>query len=77
MLGFSAEASDPSITVGPELSDARWFSAAELVAGVADGSLVLPPRLSISHELIADWLRAQSGVELADLLPDAARARPR
>jgi NAD+ diphosphatase len=68
MLGFSAQADDPAIAVGPELSDARWFSAEDLVAGLADGSLVLPPRLSISHELIADWLRGQSGVELADLL---------
>lgn len=67
MLGFTAEAEDPTIRVGPELADARWFSVDELVAGVESGSLILPPPLSVSHELIADWLRTQSGLELARL----------
>lgn len=67
MLGFTAEAIDPTIRLGPELCDARWFDADELVHGVREGSLVLPPRVSVSHELIADWLRRRSGIELSAL----------
>jgi NAD+ diphosphatase len=70
MLGFCAEATDPAIRVGCELSDARWFSAAEIIDGLAAGSLVLPPKLSVSHELIAHWLREHAGVELGELVGD-------
>jgi len=76
MLGFTAEAVDPAIRVGDELSDARWFSAGEIVDGLAARTLVLPPRLSVSHELIAHWLR-ERGVELADVLGDEPWLRPR
>jgi NAD+ diphosphatase len=70
MLGFTAEATDPTIAIGSELSDARWFAVDELISGLGEGSIVLPPRLSVSHELIAHWLREKSGIELADLLSD-------
>ena len=70
MLGFIAEAEDPTINVGPELREARWFSADDVVDGLAQRTLVLPPRLSVSHELIAHWLRETSGLELAELLSD-------
>jgi len=63
MLGFVAQASDATIRVGAELADARWFSAGEIVDGFTDGSMTLPPRLSVSRELIAHWLRAH-GVDL-------------
>jgi NAD+ diphosphatase len=77
MLGFCAEAIDPSIRVGCELSDARWFSPGEIVDGLAAGSFALPPKLSVSHELIAHWLRTQAGVELGELVAKDARATPR
>lgn len=67
MLGFTAQASDPAIRIGAELSDARWFSVDDLVAGLADRSLVLPPSVSVSHMLIAHWMRQISGLELASL----------
>lgn len=70
MLGFVAEATDPSIRVGAELAEARWFSVGEIVDGLADGTLALPPKLSVSHELIAHWLRAQARIELGDLVGD-------
>lgn len=76
MLGFTAQASDPAITVGPELSDAHWFCVDELVRGLAERSIVLPPRLSVSHELIAHWLRKSAGLELADLLSDEPWQKP-
>lgn len=63
MLGFEARASDPQICVGRELADARWFSAGELVDGILAGHLSVSPPLSVSHALIAHWLREQ-GVEL-------------
>jgi NAD+ diphosphatase len=77
MLGFCAEAIDPSIRVGCELSDARWFDAAEIIDGIASGNLVLPPKLSVSHELIAHWLRARAGVELGELVAANAWESPR
>ncbi len=68
MLGFTAHATDPTIKVGCELSEARWFGVDDIVSGLADRTLVLPPRLSVSHELIAHWLRETADLELADLL---------
>jgi NAD+ diphosphatase len=77
MLGFTAEATDPAITIGNELSDARWFGVDELAAGLAARTIVLPPRLSVSHELIAHWVREKSGLDLADLLGDEPWQKPR
>ena len=74
MLGFVAEATDPSIRVGAELAEARWFCAGEIVDGLAAGTLALPPKLSVSHELIAHWLRERAGIELADLVAGDAWA---
>ena len=68
MLGFTAHATDPAIKVGCELSDARWFGVDDIVGGLAERTLVLPPRLSVSHALIAHWLRETAGLELSDLL---------
>lgn len=70
MLGFSAEAVDPAINLGSELSEARWFGVDDIVSGLAERRLVLPPRLSVSHELIAHWLRSTADLELAALLND-------
>jgi NAD+ diphosphatase len=70
MLGFEAEALDPSIQVGSELAEARWFSVGDIVDGLAARKLVLPPKLSVSHELVAHWLRRTAGLELAALLSD-------
>lgn len=78
MLGFTAQATDPAIKVGCELSDARWFGVDDIVNGLSERTLVLPPRLSVSHELIAHWLRETAGLDLADLLssePWQAQAR--
>ena len=63
MLGFLAQAEAPALRIGHELADARWFSAGELVDGLADGSLSLPPRVSVSRALIAHWLHGR-GVDL-------------
>ncbi|PIV32124.1 MAG: NAD(+) diphosphatase [Lysobacterales bacterium CG02_land_8_20_14_3_00_62_12] len=61
MVGFTAQAESSTITVGAELAEARWFSVDELRAGVADRSLRLSPRLSISRYLIERWVAATTG----------------
>ncbi len=67
MLGFTAIASDPAITIGEELEDARWWHANDIQAAVASGQLRLPYQLSISWQLLADWYQQQTGGRLADL----------
>lgn len=78
MLGFTARADDPTIRLGPELEDARWFSARQLVDGLASGELLMPSPLSVSYRLVEHWLRETAGIELdaltaGDPLRQAAR----
>ncbi len=61
MLGFEAQAADPTITVGEELADARWFDADAMHAQIDAGELALPPPLSISYHLIARWCERLTG----------------
>ena len=57
MLGFTAQATSRTLAAGDgELAEVRWFTRAELRAGLADGSLSLPPGFSVAYHLIADWL---------------------
>jgi NAD+ diphosphatase len=56
MLGFHADADPQPVVVGEELEDARWFSVDELLGQVANGELLLSPKISISRWLIEDWL---------------------
>ena len=57
MIGFTAEAADPTIRVDDdELEDARWFTRAEVREGLAAGTFKLPSSLSISHRLVKEWL---------------------
>ncbi|HVJ61727.1 MAG TPA: NAD(+) diphosphatase [Tahibacter sp.] len=77
MLGFTARATDPTIKVGAELAEARWFEVDDIVGGLADRSFVLPPPLSVSYRLIEHWLRETAGLELATLMTDEPWAAPR
>lgn len=70
MLGFTAQAEDPRIEVGPELAEARWFSADQLIDGLATRQLVLPPRVSVAYRLIEHWLRQAAGVALDSVVTD-------
>jgi NAD+ diphosphatase len=67
MLGFTARADDPSIVVGDEIDEARWFEVDEFVADLEAGRLGLPPPLSVSYRLIEHWLRQAGGLELGEL----------
>lgn len=56
MLGFRARATSTDITVdGTEIEEARWFSRSEARAAAEDGTLVIPPGISISRSLITGW----------------------
>ncbi len=61
MVGFTARAEDRALRVDTaELRDARWFTRAELEAAIAERSVWVPPRLSISRRLIEDWRGARA-----------------
>lgn len=56
MLGFTGRATSTEITVdGEEIQAARWFSREDALKGAEDGSLVIPPGISISRSLITGW----------------------
>jgi NAD+ diphosphatase len=59
MIAFSAVVDDPSTAKadGVEITEVRWFSRAELKSSVADGSLLLPPTISVARKMIAMWFR--------------------
>ncbi len=67
MLGFTAEAIDPTIRVGAELAEAHWFSAGELIDKLKSGAIGLSSPISVSYHLIEHWLRSVSGVELSSI----------
>lgn len=66
MLGFEAQAGSRDIVVGDELEAARWFDPDQLAAGLADGSLVLSPPLSIARWLLEHWHREVTGRAIPD-----------
>jgi NAD+ diphosphatase len=57
MLGFRAEAAgDLELrTDDEEITEANWFSRAELGAAIAAGTIRLPPPVSIAHQIIRSW----------------------
>jgi len=57
MIAFSAVVDDPSTAKadGVEITEVRWFSRDELKASIADGSLLLPPTISVARKMIAMW----------------------
>ena len=56
MLGFTARAASTGVRVDEvEISDARWFTRAELAGAVASGEVLLPPSTSIALRLVEDW----------------------
>jgi NAD+ diphosphatase len=61
MLAFRAEAPGSlEITVDQEeIAEAHWFSREELAAAIADGSILLPPPVSIAHQIIQSWYGAE------------------
>jgi NAD+ diphosphatase len=64
MLGFTAQAEDPTIRLGSELAEAHWFSVDDLVSGLQSGQIKVSSRLSVSYKLIEHWLRETANIEL-------------
>jgi len=67
MLGFTAIAEDPTIRLGAELAEARWFSVDDLVSGLRAGEIKVSSPLSVSYRLVEHWLRETAGIELREL----------
>ena len=66
MLGFRAEAESTEIRCNDgELAEARWFSRADISAGLKAGSLALSLPGSSSHALIRQWFEEAPGFVLA------------
>lgn len=65
MIAFEGVTDNPDDARGDgeEITDVRWFSRAELKAATADGSLLLPPSISVARKMIERWLgeSAQGG----------------
>jgi len=58
MLGYHASVAGSAPTTTPdldEIAEARWLTRAELAAGAADGTVRVPPPVSIARHLIEDW----------------------
>ncbi len=65
MVGFVATATSPHIACRDhELEDVRWFTPAQILAGLDDGSFVPSPPLSVSYHLLAWWLQERAGLDL-------------
>src|SRR5450631_1899193 len=65
MLGFTAHAATQTVELrDDELEDARWFTRAEVAAGVP----LLPPNQSISFSLIEHWFDAAGERPLRQIL---------
>lgn len=64
MLGFQGRALTTELTVDEvEIAQARWVTRAGLAAALADGTLGLPPAVSIARRLIEHWYGSEIGDE--------------
>ena len=62
MLGYHARLAAGSPEARPdgvEISEVRWFSRDEIRAGCEDGSVRIPPRVSIARRLVEHWYGAE------------------
>lgn len=57
MIAFEAIATNPESARpdGEEIVDVRWFSKREFDQAVSDGTLLLPPAMSVSRAMIDAW----------------------
>ncbi|WP_313022547.1 NAD(+) diphosphatase [Mobilicoccus sp.] len=77
MLGFAGWVDDPGLEIDPgEIAEAQWYTRAEVGAGVAAGSLMLPGRMSIARRLIEAWYGEALFVPGVDELGGPAWHRP-
>ena len=58
MIAFEAitDAPEEARPDGEEITEVKWFSRAQLKAAAEDGSLLLPPAVSVARKMIEGWL---------------------
>jgi NAD+ diphosphatase len=63
MIAFEAVIDDPSVARpdGEEIVELRWYSRAQLKSAMEDGSLLLPPGISVARKMIERWFGAAHG----------------
>lgn len=70
MLGYSAEAIDTDFELEQDdIGEAQWLNADELIQKMQEGTVLPPPDLSISYQLINDWFEEQTGQPLSQYQP--------
>lgn len=70
MLGFIATANNDTIEIdGQEIEAARWFSREDINHDLRHRTLFLPPKISISYNLIEYWFNQGTLGDLGDLVP--------
>ena len=71
MIAFEATILDPENAKpdGEEIVDIRWFDRDSLYAATQDGTLLLPPVISVARAMIQAWY-TQDGAQ-RPTLPDA------
>ena len=62
MIAFEAitDAPDAARPDGEEITEVKWFSREELKTAAENGSLLLPPKVSVARRMIEGWLGATS-----------------
>jgi NAD+ diphosphatase len=75
MIGFLAEGLSNEIQLNDgELAEARWLTRND----IANGIVILPPRVSIAYRLLETWYDEGSGANLESLgLPAPPLRDPR
>ena len=63
MIAFEAVIDDPAAARpdGEEIVELRWYSRAQLRAAMEDGSILLPPIISVARKMIERWFGADHG----------------
>lgn len=58
MIAFEAVTDNPERAQGDgqEITEVKWFSRTELKVAAKDGSLLLPPAISVARKMIERWL---------------------
>ena len=73
MVGFTAFARSREIRYrDQELEEARWFTPEDIRQGIADGSLLVSPSVSVSYRLLEHWL-ADRGYDLGAMVAAGTR----
>ena len=63
MIAFEAVIDDPTAARpdGEEIVEVRWYSRAQMRNAMEDGSLLLPPIISVARKMIERWFGAEHG----------------